>query len=129
MARSIMSFKGDKKYDAIVETDRVIESTPSSASPDSDEYRERVRAVKEWRELYNNLMWNGSTTPEELLAAQMVSVAGGRRYEDYWQAEIRWPWGDATGWLIARGRTHDESRLRLRDKLVESARKVIADSK
>jgi hypothetical protein len=83
--------------------------------------------------LYWRALFDYCETPEALLAGQLVSersytphnVAPTKRYPTF--AAVRWPWGDARGVLRAGGRTHLEARLRLRDKLVESARSVVSN--
>lgn len=80
--------------------------------------------------LYFAALFDHCETPEEVLAGQLVSersytphnVAPTQRYPEF--AAIRWPWGDARGILRAGGRTYFEARLRLRDKLVASAREL-----
>jgi hypothetical protein len=79
--------------------------------------------------LYWKALHEDCETPEEALAAAVIdraytphNVAPTKRYPTF--AAVRWPWGDARGVLRAGGRTHLEARLRLRDKLVESARSV-----
>jgi hypothetical protein len=77
-----------------------------------------------WRALYDNC-----ETPEEALAAELVVT---RAYSEHNRihshfpefAAVKWPWGDARGILRAGGRTYFEARLRLRDKLVASAREL-----
>lgn len=79
--------------------------------------------------LYRQLLYTG-TTPEEALAAALVDRAAFWPHNieptKNWSvfAAVRWPWGDARGLLRAGGRTYWEANLRLRDKLVESARKL-----
>jgi hypothetical protein len=107
-------------YDEIV--DREQSRTPAS----------RSRATSCAFELYYVALFDYCETPEEILAAQLVvsrsytphSKSPTKRYPEF--AHIRWPWGDARGVLSAGGRTYFEARLRLRDKLVESARALVA---
>jgi hypothetical protein len=78
--------------------------------------------------LYWNALYDYCETPEELLAGELITSrsykphykAPTKRYQEF--AAIKWPWGDARGVLSAGGRTGLEARLRLRDKLVASAR-------
>jgi hypothetical protein len=92
-------------YDEIV--DREQSRTPAS----------RSRATSCAFELYYVALFvSRSYTPH--------SKSPTKRYPEF--AHIRWPWGDARGVLSAGGRTYFEARLRLRDKLVESARALVA---
>jgi hypothetical protein len=122
--------RGDPRYDDVVEAEAAINATDGFDYNNRAEYDERVRVVRIHRELYEDLMWRSATTPEELLAAQLASTASMRRFEpgrpvtEDWWATVLWPWGDARGLLKAKGRTYDEARLRLRDKLVKSAREI-----
>lgn len=123
--------RGDRRYDELVEAERAVEAEPCYATPGTPEYDERVKVVRRRRDLYEELMWNQSTTPEEVLAGQLASNASLRladhadRYGDWW-ATVRWPWGDARGRLKVKGRTYSEAQLRLRDRLVASARSLVA---
>lgn len=93
-----------------------------------DEVVERDSAVAFLDALYNHC-----ESPEELLAGALVDERAytphskdhikSDRYPEL--AAVRWIRGDATGVLVAGGRTYWEARLRLRDKLVESARKLV----
>jgi hypothetical protein len=83
--------------------------------------------------LFFKALYDYCETPEEILAAALVdsrsytphNIAPTKNYSEF--AAIRWPWGDARGILRAGGRTYWEARLRLRDKLVESARALTKD--
>jgi hypothetical protein len=84
--------------------------------------------------LYYKALYDHCETPEEILAAKVVesqaysphSKKPTTNYSEF--AAVRWPWGDARGVLMAGGRGYWEARLRLRDKLVESARELIQSS-
>lgn len=75
-------------------------------------------------------MYDHCETPEEMLASALVERAAytlfnlpaTKRFTEF--AAVRWPWGDARGLQVAGGRTYWEARLRLRDKLVDSAREL-----
>jgi hypothetical protein len=124
--------RGDQRYDELVEAEAAVNATEGFDYNDRAAYDERVRVVRVHRELSEDLMWRSAMTPEELLAAQLVNSASMRmdahgEPDGEWWAYVRWPWGDARGLLKAKGRTYDEARLRLRDKLVKSAREVVGD--
>lgn len=86
------------------------------------------------------LMWEEATTPEEVVAAALVSTAstlpGGSRLPEFTYptefavyAVVGWPWGEpnTSGKHALRigGRDPAEARLRLRDAIVESAREQL----
>ena len=95
-----------------------------------DEVVEKDSAVAFLRALYDHC-----ETPEEVLAAKVVDGLAytprnkkpTKNYPEF--ACVRWPWGDAHGVLYAGGRSYWEARLRLRDKLVASARDLVKEAK
>jgi hypothetical protein len=84
--------------------------------------------------MFFKALYDHCETPEEVLAGKLVEAQAyslrnrkpTTNYSNF--AAIRWPWGDARGVLMAGGRGYWEARLRLRDKLVESARELTQSS-